>query len=316
MDNSFKNISLIDIIIRWKIAFLIVLIVSVTLAIIFSSPSFIKPRYRSTTILYPSNLIPYSSETPTEQMLQIFKSDDLREKIIKKFNLTSHYRVDSTKKYYKSTLKKKFENNISIKKNEYDAVVINVLDENPIIACNIAEELVNLFNLKARELQRAKTAEVVIIYKNQLIQKQHQIDSIENELAELRQNYGLLDYKIQVKEISKSFVKNNSKQFNDIWQNLKEKGGNLLLLSELLQSTTKDLSKIQSEYDKALSDLNKELTYTNIISKPTPADKKAYPIRWLILLTSTISALILTFLVIAIIEQIKFNNSKLTVSQQ
>jgi len=48
---------------------------TVALSIFFSSELFIKPKYKSTAIVYPSNLIPYSTESPTEQMIQLFGSE-------------------------------------------------------------------------------------------------------------------------------------------------------------------------------------------------------------------------------------------------
>jgi len=308
MNNFSKNNNWINVLIKWKYVLLAVIIISVILSSIFSGPAFIKPKFKSTAILYPSNLIPYSSETPTEQMLQIFKSDDLQEKIISKFNLIKHYNIDSTEKNYKTKVKKIFENNVKIKKNEYEAVVIEVLDVNPVISCEMVKAMINFFNQKNRELQREKTAEVVVIWENQLKIKQKQVDSIEAKLSELRKNYGLLDYKIQAKESSRQYFKSGSEQGNELFKNLRDKGGELFILSEQLESITKDLNTIKSEYDKAISDLHKELTYTNLISSPMPADKKSYPVRWIIVLISTLSSLIFTVLIIFFIEKIKSEN--------
>ena len=42
---------------------------------IFSGPTFIKPRYRSTATVYPVNLNSYSIETRTDQLLQLLESN-------------------------------------------------------------------------------------------------------------------------------------------------------------------------------------------------------------------------------------------------
>ena len=52
------------------------------------------------------------------------------------------------------------------------------------------------------------------------------------------------------------------------------------------------------EYDTIVADLNKELTYVNKITGPIIADKKTYPIRWLIVLMSVLSANLLVFIII------------------
>ncbi|MFM7079592.1 MAG: hypothetical protein ACKOYC_07345, partial [Bacteroidota bacterium] len=77
---------------------------TILLSIVFSSEFFIKPKFKSTAIVYPSNLIPYSTESPTEQMIQLFGSDEIRDEIIKDFDLFKHYEVDTTSKYPLTTL--------------------------------------------------------------------------------------------------------------------------------------------------------------------------------------------------------------------
>ena len=44
-------------------------LISLVASAIFSSPTFIPPRFQVPAIVYPSNLIAYSTESATEQML-------------------------------------------------------------------------------------------------------------------------------------------------------------------------------------------------------------------------------------------------------
>ena len=95
MNNSFLNsIELISLLNRWKKQLMIVAGISLLASIIFSSPMFIKPKFKSTAIVYPSNLIAYSTESATEQMLQICQSSTIRDQIIRSFNLLQHYDID------------------------------------------------------------------------------------------------------------------------------------------------------------------------------------------------------------------------------
>ena len=70
-----------------------------------------------------------------------------------------------------------------------------------------------------------------------------------------------------------------------------------------MASLVTSYNEIKAEYDQAVSDLTKELTYANIVTSPYVADSKAYPIRWLIVLVTTISSLLLTLIVISVIER-------------
>ena len=60
------------------------------------------------------------------------------------------------------------------------------------------------------------------------------------------------------------------------------------------------------EYYKSIREYRKTFTYNNIVSKPVASDKKAYPVRWIIVAMSMLSALFLAFLVLLVTSK---NNS-------
>ena len=170
--------------------------------------------------------------------------------------------------------------------------------------------VIPVYKTKARNLQREKTKEVLTIVSNQLIVKRTQVDSVNAILQELRVKYQLLDYEVQVKEVTKSYLKalssgarkENLKDIDALMRNLEEKGGAYYQMKETFDILLQSYNTSKLEYDKVMSDLNKMLTYTNIVSPPAPADKKSYPIRWVIIVISVISANFFLFLILTIIK--------------
>ncbi len=314
MENIFSNLNLVKIMIKWRLHMLIIIILAIALSVLFSCPWFIKPKYKSSAVLYPSNLIPYSSETPTELMLQIFKSDEVRDSLIEKFNLESHYDIDKNNKYYYSNVVKEFESNVDIRKTEYESVVIDILDSDPQLACKMVKEMVNLFNKKAIGMQREKSLEVLKIKQNQLDQKQNEIDTLQKKLDVLRVKYGILDYNIQTKESMRAYFKMiserrtvNENPITSTIENLETKGGDFILTSDMLSAATASYHKFKEEYDNAYKDVTKVLTYSNYVSSPLPADKKSYPVRWLIVLVTTVTTIIFAFVIIMLLENYRKN---------
>ncbi len=314
MEKQLSNINIIAIAAKWRLHLIIIFILSIVLSVIFSGPKFIEPKYKSYAIIYPSNLIPYSSETATEQMLQLFKSDDLRDSIIVKFDLVNYYKINTNKKYYYSTLIKAYNENVTIKKTEFESVLVEVLDRNPNQACNIVKEMINIFNRKVRGLHKEKSEEVLIITGNQLKQKENQIDSVTKLLSELSATYNIIDYESQAKEVTRGFLKTidgsgathvNNKAVEQLKKNLEEKGGDFMLLNNILTGLIDQYIELKTEHEIALRDVNKELTYTNIVSSPIPADKKVYPIRWLIVFIFTLSSMFISLIVMVYLEKIK-----------
>ena len=314
MDNIFFNSAdLMQLILRWKKHLIIVGLISLVGSVLFSSPIFIKPKFKSFALIYPSNLIAYSTESATEQMLQLTQSYDIRDEIINTFHLFEHYDIDTLKnKTFKSEVYKKYDENIIIKKTEYESMEITVYDTDPLIASQIADSIVHYFDLKARSLQIEKSHEVMVIALDQLKNKKNQLDSMENLLHEYSTKYGLLDYKSQSKEVTRAYMRgltsNDTKVINEsnrIMQGLMDKGTEFNSINEhlwRLRGTYNDLKLI---YENAYRDVYKELTYANVVTRPFPSDKKAYPVRWLIVLISVGSSLLLAFMILLIFDSKK-----------
>ncbi|HRH65044.1 MAG TPA: Wzz/FepE/Etk N-terminal domain-containing protein [Bacteroidia bacterium] len=309
MNNSFFNSTeLVRSIFRWKKHLIIVGLISLGASILFSSPLFIKPKYKSYALVYPSNLIAYSTESATEQMLQLAQSSDIRDKVIRDFNLFGHYEIDTVKnKHFRTDVIKMYEENVTIKKTEYESMEITVLDENPEVASNIVDSIIHFFDVKARSLQAEKSAEVMVIAKNQLDQKLAQMDSMEERLRTYRTEYGILDYKEQSKEALRGYLRGLSSNNNRASSEAKkmilalgDKGGEFNALNEHLWRVRGTYNDLKLVYENAVRDVTKKLTYANVVTRPQPADKKAYPIRWLIVLISVGSSLFLAFMLLLV----------------
>jgi len=305
MENFFSNINLFKLLYKWRKHLLIIVVSSIILSFIFSSPFFITPKYKSTAVLYPTNISPYSSESPTEQMLQLFQSDDLKDSIITKFNLAKQWGLDSSMKNFKAILYYVFSENIIVKKGDNETVEITVMDTKPEQACRIANEMIECFNNKVVKLHREKLAEVAKTLDVQLKSKRKQIDSLEHRLDTLRKKYNILDYDIQTKEATRQHVKeerSGTTNSSAILKNLESYGGEFLLLGGYLSSATAAYNKTLTDYDKTISDLTKDVTYASIVSNPKISDKKCYPVRWLIILISAFTTLFVSVLMIGIID--------------
>ena len=304
-----KNFDLLSIVWKWKIALLGVVAASVILSAIFSSPFFIKPKYKSFAVIYPSNLTPYSQESTTEQMLQLFQSDSIFNHVVNHFHLVQHYKLDSASSSIHNELLGIYNENVSIKKTEYEAVKIEVLDEDANVACNMINEMINAFNAFTLKMNKEKTNEQIKIFATQMKTKRGQIDSINTALKELGVKFGIIDYKAQSRELSKEYYRTlasgNEKKINeltDALRNLEERGGKFHELQEHLDRSTEEYAKLLSQYNTFVNDTKKQLTYTNVVVKPFPSDKKSYPVRWLIVTVATFAATLFSLIVIMIIE--------------
>jgi capsule polysaccharide export protein KpsE/RkpR len=298
---------------RFKSLLIIAILVAI-ISSIFSLDWFIKPRFLSTAIMYPVNLKPYSDESETEQLMQLLASTDIRDNIIAKFDLGKKYELDPTESYYKYNLNLAYNERFVVSKTSYESVKLEVEDEDPEMAKQMAEEVINQVNLKATALSKQKAYEQVVSIENQMKWQSTIVDSMENKLSKLRIENGLSDYNIQVKEYTKSYLKllynrgsnEATEKIKKTLDNLGEKGGTLRTLNDVIFIANYEYAKLFEEYQENYKLASQNITYTNVIVQPEASDKKSYPIRWLIVSISVVSALLFAILFFAIYDQRKF----------
>lgn len=314
MESQFYQINILKLLLKWKFHLLIIVILAVIVGAVFSGPAFITPKFKSYAVAYPANISPYSDESETEQMLQILQSNDIRDSIIKKFDLATHYEIDSAYKYFYTTMLWEYSQNVSISKTAYEGVSMEVMDKDPQIACDMVNSMMDFYNKKVKYLHEGKFIEVVQMYERAITKKQEYIDSLENKFYELSTEYGLLDYTSQSREIARGYLRTidgsassniNTREVLRLKENIEKKGGEFILLQFLLEREATKFADLKRDYERAYMDYDRQFSYTNIITKPFVADKKSYPVRWLIVVISALASFFITFLIVLIIENYK-----------
>ena len=310
-----NNPELFDLVLKWWKQLAIVSIVALVLSIVFSSSFVITPKYKSFAVLYPANIISMGTETPTEQMLQVLEADNIRDSIVKLYNLHETYKIDTNSR---TNLIKEYQSNIVFRKTEFESVVIEVLDPDPVRARDMVNSIITFFNKKERSLQKEKAMELVAILDVQVNKKKAEMDSMEAILLGLRQDYGILDYDLQTEYATERYLevistpskKANAKEIEPLLKALKEKGGEFQSLNEHLWRIRGGYNDLKEQLEAAERDVAKNLTYCNIITNPVVSDKKAYPIRWLIVLVSVLGTVLMTILILGIVENLRGSEPK------
>ncbi|MBO7073422.1 MAG: hypothetical protein J6W12_00720 [Bacteroidales bacterium] len=304
MNNYFDNTPLIKVFIKWKWHLAIITLVAAIAGAVFSSSIFITPMYKSEAVLYPSNVAAYSDETFTEQMLQIMQSNEIMDSVVEKFDLMKHYKIDKGYKYWKTALIGEYRDNVRISRTPYDAVLIKVLDKDPEIACAMVNEIIRLYDYKVGTMHKIKRYETVQMFKRQLEEKQLFIDSLKTRMAEISTNYGVVEYESQSREVTKSYLEGRGSKDNidDMKGNLEQYGPEMLALEKLIKMESEYYSLVKVDYEQELRFYNAEMTFSNVVSEPFVADKKSFPVRWVVVALSALGACLLSLLLIYVFD--------------
>lgn len=282
-----------------RIKFLIIALAAIIVSSFISSPYFIAPKFKSTAVVFPVNLEPFSEESSTEQLLQFMNSEEIKNAMTKRFNLYTIFGIDSLEEKSHAKFDKYYYEYISVSATLYESIVINVINESPSLAQKMANALIDETNKFVRDRKKTITDEYIKSYQNQLKIATSEIDSIENQLKSIRLNFGILDFKAQSKIITKK-QSNGSLSADEqlVLKGLKEVGGKYVILQSQLNTELKNYKTIKLEYDKNRLNSNSNLNFTTVVSKANLPDKKHSPERAVIVILFTLSALLLSLFII------------------
>ena len=255
------------------------------------------------------DLLEYGSDEQTEQLMQILNSNRIRDKVINKFNLSEHYGINPGSRYYHSTLYYRYNCNISFRRTDFMAVKVTVLDRDPQMAADIANQIADYVDSVKFDMQKERAMQGFKIVEAEYMAKQKELDTMEDSLTRIR-NLGVQDYESQAQMLNRQLAKEIAAGNTRAIQNLEDRlkvlamyGGAYVSLSEKLLNEMKQLSFIKARYDEAKMDATYVIPQKFVVDKAIKNKKKSYPIIWIIVLLSTIGSLLTAMLVIALVEK-------------
>lgn len=329
---------ILDFIWQWRKQLGIVMLATLILSALFSSPLFIKPKYKSIVVFYPTTnnsisraLLPemgqraqdaleFGAEEEAEKALQILQSSKLRDRLIQQFDLLNYYKIDPKKDAYPMTkLDKKLDGNIKVSRTRYLSIKIEVWDENPQMAANMANGIANLYDTIKSEINLERAKASLEIVERAYKAKEEMISDLHNQMRELGKQ-GVINYEEQSKAIQEALIlagggslktsSNTPRPSGKMIDNLMEQqsklvefGGLYLSIVDKIKLEEEKLSDIKAKYDRAKVDVEENMTHQFRVSDASPAEKKSYPVRWLIVLISMSSSFLLTAFGIAMWEK-------------
>lgn len=224
---SFDSLSVVEFLYKWRKPLLIVTLLAGIVSIIFTGPTFIKPRFKSTVVFYPattnsiskallnenaydrSDPLAFGEEEEAEQLIQILYSDDIQSFIIEKYDLMNHYDIKPNAKFKNTQLARKFSDNIRFRRTEYSSVEIEVLDTDPEIAAGIANDIAALLDETKNKIQRKQASKALNIVETQYQAKREFVNKLNDSLNFFRA-LGIFDYEVQIDHITDVYVQATS----------------------------------------------------------------------------------------------------------
>ena len=217
-----------------------------------ASPDIMKPEHIFGTAT--KDMEYYGTGVDLDRMLTVAQSSELYDKMIDSFNLYNKYDIDSLGKKARYQAHTTFNSHYKIEKTKLDALELSVEDKDPVQAASMANATRYFINELVSELLKSNLSELSITIKDNIKQKQIEVDILADSVKLLRNKYKIIDPESQAIELMKKMVGSESKYKRE-QQRLKM----LETLPGIRQDTINMLramvSGLQEEY-KSITDSN------------------------------------------------------------
>lgn len=248
---------------RWWKVLAIVAVVAAAVSLLVAM--LIKPLYKSSAVIFPTNsnrlskaimdyhysldFMDYGIERDCEYAIQILTSKRMQHAVCEHFNLMEHYAIKGANPLFK--LEKQYKSNITVKRTDFLGVEIGVLDQDPQWAADIANYMAAMYDTLCHEIHADRAASAAEVMNGVVGAMEQEIDSLDKCKAE-----------------------------SGKWKEI------------LIADKCEQLADLQTRAMQTNVDRSLEVSYKYLVDSATPADKKAYPKRMLIVLGGMLGAVV------------------------
>ena len=258
-----------------------------------------------------NDLLAYGETEDAERLLQILNSHRIRNQIIEKYDLYTHYGIDSSESGSKAAMGLTYNNNVSANLTRFGSIEIRVLDTDPVMAQNMANDIAKLADREANRMRNDRAREAFELAKSTLESTSNQIAEAEDSLATLHA-LGIYDFEAQVEGLTAQYglalASDKTEAAETIQKNLEDisllaNGYNNM--TAYLEAAYEQQALLKKRVELMRVDAETQLPSSFVVDEASASDRKAKPVRWLIVVLSTLSAVLASFLVMLAWDTVK-----------
>lgn len=217
---------------------------------------------------------PFGGKGDINRLLTLGESAGLKNYMIDKYKLYAHYEIDEADPQKSYWVNEAFDDHVKLVKTPKGMIELTVTDKDPTFAANVANDMAKKMDELNKGIINEKKKDQLALYQQKLIEKNEEIKVLKDSLNNL------------ISTNPKDTVTSNT-------------------LAVLLKSTLSEYTDIQTIHSQQQSTLNQEYSTLYIIEQATPPVKRSKPVRWLIVLSTTLITLVVMMIVAVFSEKMK-----------
>ena len=145
----------------------------------------------------------YGGKEDIDRITTIGNSAELKDALIKEFDLYEHYGIDPNSSTARFSAHDKLLELYSIQKTKHDALTIVVEDEDPIYAANIANGAREHIDKINQNLITSRAEKTLASFEKKIAERESLVKHLQDTLTLLKKQYGIVDILTQGETIAK-----------------------------------------------------------------------------------------------------------------
>jgi len=190
----------------WKIPILVTSVIAALIAVFYSLS--VPNYYKSKTVFYPANpriasrgalfggadenMSFFGGTKETDRILNIVKSSELVNYIVKKYDLYAHYEIDTTELEAPHYVTNDFMKLYKVKKNVESAIEISIEDVDREKTADMVWAIVGKINEINNRLTKDNQRRILGSFEKRMVDKQADFTTSTDSLRRLRSEYGIV----------------------------------------------------------------------------------------------------------------------------
>lgn len=314
---------------RWKWPIIIMCAVAGIASAIVSL--LIEEKYRSSVVMYATtqnslgaqlleevkreDVLEYGEKEDAERLLQILNSDQIQNRVIEKYDLWTVYDIGREEPGANTIIGLEYSGNVTAKMTRFGSIRVDVLDSEPERARDMANYIAALADSVNNRLKTERASQAFQYAEQSYDNLLDEITMLEDSMSVLR-SLGVFDYITQIEGLNDQYATaiaegrpSRAEELKKQMEELSQYGSIYTKLETLIESAYDKQEVVKKRYDLMKIDVESELSATFVVDYASVSDKKAYPIRWLIVAMSVASTFV--FVVILLLLWDNFRQLKL-----
>ena len=277
---------------------------------LFLSTAIVFPSASSSVSFYESRNVKASSmdfgeEDQAEQLVQILQSSRIRDYVVSKYDLINRYDISDSDPNKMFKLNNAFIGHFSFERTRFGSIKIDVLDEDPKLAAEMANAVVNLIDTVKNQMIQERALPAFEITKRKKKQLDNEIEVLLTKMDSLAK-LGVVSLDVRSRLFQALVDSKNSNEKDEIRKKIDVNSNSGSLFDGLERSRNEKISKLEDfkvAYEQAESDASTNFSHKFIVQSADIADRKDQPKRLILTLVAAVGSFIFIVFCLLIIER-------------